>query len=182
MYNVANPSTQQLDVDINALKAAVLDYSESTFIDVEAVGETGVRWVLKPTVYWNVSVASGSAVALTTDTTATVATLSLPPGKYEVTGAVVVKVTSGTPTVKHASQAAHDVAATLPAQGIYSTTPINADLATTDEPCSTSVPPRVFDFSAAVGSTSVYLVARASFTGSGVGMAAFGSMRAKLVP
>ena len=103
------------------------------------------------------SVASGSAVTLTSDTAANVTTISLTAGDWDVSG-VVLYLQPGTTSINNAFSGPSQTSATLGAVGSYST--IYNQGVTAADPAITSPVVRM----SLSGTTTIYLVARSNFS------------------
>ena len=118
------------------------------------------------------AIASGSAVSLTTATTANVTSVSLTAGDWDVAGNVNFSASGA--TVTGAKAGLSSTSATVPSDGTecYSA----AQLTTATATDTISVPRKRFSLS---GTTTIYLPAQATFSAGSVG--AFGSITARRV-
>ena len=120
------------------------------------------------------AVAAGSAVALTTNVTADITSISLTAGDWDVTG-VVQYTPTATTSVTQLTQGASSTSATLGAQGTFSKWVTAANVLTAVDPAWV-LPTARFSLTAP---TTIYLVANATFTAST--LAAYGMIRARRV-
>ena len=120
------------------------------------------------------AVAAGAAVALTTNVTANITSISLTAGDWDVTG-VVQYTPAATTSVTQLTQGASSTSATLGAQGTFSKFVTAANVLTAVDPAWV-LPTARFSLTEP---TTVYLVANATFTVST--LAAYGMIRARRV-
>ncbi len=124
--------------------------------------------------YTSSAVAAGSAVALTTNVTANVTSISLTAGDWDVTG--IVQYTPGaTTSVTQLTQGSSSTSATLGAQGSFSKFVTAASVLTAVDPA-WNLPATRFSLAA---TTTIYLVSAATFTVST--LSAYGIIRARRV-
>jgi len=122
------------------------------------------------------SIASGSAIPLTSGTQTNITSISLTPGDWDVSGIVNLNGASTTlPTVFNA--AVNTVSATIPTEGTTGRTNVAFNLTSfpTDDPSAPIIPTRI----SISTTTTVYLIARAYFTVSTAN--AYGTIRARRV-
>lgn len=127
--------------------------------------------------YVNSTVAAGSAVSLTTDTTTNVTSISLTAGDWTIEQLVVSFAHATSTTVSYQTAAASSTSATLPTEGDFATRSFPAGTVIGTSPAGTVVfPGQRFSLSS---TTTIYLVARAGF---GVStMTAYGKISARRV-
>lgn len=120
------------------------------------------------------AVAAGSAVALTTNVTANITSISLTAGDWDVTG-IVQYTPAATTSITQLTQGASSTSATLGAQGSFSKFVTAANILTAVDPA-WNLPTVRFSLTV---TTTVYLVANATFTAST--LAGYGTIRANRV-
>lgn len=108
-------------------------------------------------------VASGAPVALTTNTAADVATVSITPGTWDVSGSVVFAGAGGL-TQTLCAACIHSTSATMVTDG--SEVPSGVLTVATNDTDGISVPAKRFNVSVA---TTIYLVAKATFAAGSLG-------------
>ncbi len=171
------PKMGDLETRLAALEAAVLTLTSGIFVSVTPI-TAGVVFDAQASIFVTSNIVAASALDLTTATALNVTSIALPPGKWEVDGSVCYrKKVANNPTVVYTSAGALNASATLPSTEFVTTQSINSTL-----PAVLGCPlvPQVFDFSAASGNTTIYLVALASFSGGA--MQAFGLLRGRRIP
>ena len=109
--------------------------------------------------YTSAAVAAGSAVALTTATTANVTSISLTAGDWDVSG-IVQYTPTGTTSVTQLTQGSSSTTATLGAQGTFSKFVTAANVLGAVDPAWNLPVTRL----SLASTTTIYLVANATFT------------------
>lgn len=125
--------------------------------------------------YISSTIASGSAVSLTTNTTANVTSISLTAGDWDVTGVIDFKF-GATTSYTNLQGGQSSTSATLGAQDSYFDFEAPATVPTAAKDMAFPTPVTRFSLSA---TTTVYLVAQATFTVST--LAAYGTIRARRI-
>lgn len=177
-FDTPIPSLAELDLQLQNLLAALLDFEDSGDIEIELVNDgTGVRWNLASQTPEYVSLDDGSAVALTTATPIDVVQLVVPAGKKMiVTGCVVYKPNASVTSTLVAAGCGI-TSATLPSVGQYMGMQWSGtNVVRTSAP----IPERFFDNSAGGSDVTVYLVAQCNFSAGAVSVS--GWLRGRLVP
>lgn len=178
-FNAPFPSLAELDAALEALENAVQTFESSDWI-IPGVGSElqTIKWELAPTVYVNGTTIEDGAVSLTTGVSASIATVSLPPGKYEVSPFAIFKQLTGTPNVENISLGCNETAGVMSPTGSTATSFVRGTLSI---PAAIAGAVRYYDFSAEETNTSLYMIARANWTAGGT-VGAFGTIRCRKIP